>query len=100
MVSVELLQFETQNVPPQDGLNVQLTIDLFVQNLIEDQLNFIAEEFSPNSATIIVSEPNTGYVMGMANYPDFDLNHSGKAKMETMRNRAITDVLEPGLHLN
>ena len=92
----ELLQFETQNVPPQDGLNVQLTIDLFVQNLIEDQLHFIAEEFSPNSATIIVSEPNTGYVMGMANYPDFDLNHSGKAKMETMRNRAITDVLEPG----
>ena len=92
----ELLQFESQNVSPQDGLDVQLTIDLFVQNLIEDQLEALAEDFNPKSATIIVSEPNTGYILGMANYPDFDLNHSGKAKMENMRNRAITDVLEPG----
>ena len=92
----ELLQFETQNVMPQDGLDVQLTLDLFIQNLIEDQLKLVAEEFTPNSATIIVSEPNTGHILGMANYPDFDLNNSGKAKMETMRNRAITDVIEPG----
>ena len=36
----------------------------------------VAEEFTPNSATIIVSEPNTGHILGMANYPDFDLNNS------------------------
>jgi cell division protein FtsI/penicillin-binding protein 2 len=92
----ELLQFETQNVSPQDGLNVQLTLDLFIQNLIEEQITIIGEEYTPNSASIIVSEPNTGYILGMANYPDFDLNHSGKAKMDTMRNRAITDIIEPG----
>jgi len=92
----ELLQFETQNVSPQDGLNVQLTLDLFIQNLIEEQIAIIGEEYTPNSASIIVSEPNTGYILGMANYPDFDLNHSGKAKMDTMRNRAITDIIEPG----
>ena len=92
----ELLQFETQKVSPQDGLNVQLTLDLFIQNLIEEQIAIISEEYTPNSASIIVSEPNTGYILGMANYPDFDLNHSGKAKMDTMRNRAITDVIEPG----
>jgi len=92
----ELLQFETQNVSPQDGLNVQLTLDLFIQNLIEEQIKIIGEEYTPNSASIIVSEPNTGYILGMANYPDFDLNNSGKAKMSTMRNRAITDVIEPG----
>ena len=92
----ELLQFETQKVSSQDGLNVQLTLDLFIQNLIEEQIAIISEEYTPNSASIIVSEPNTGYILGMANYPDFDLNHSGKAKMDTMRNRAITDVIEPG----
>lgn len=92
----ELLQFETQKVSPQDGLNVQLTLDLFIQNLIEEQIAIISEEYTPNSASIIVSEPNTGYILGMANYPDFDLNHSGKAKMDTMRNRAITDIIEPG----
>jgi cell division protein FtsI/penicillin-binding protein 2 len=92
----ELLQFETENVSPQDGLNVQLTLDLFIQNLIEEQIAIIGEEYTPNSASIIVSEPNTGYILGMANYPDFDLNHSGKAKMDTMRNRAITDIIEPG----
>ena len=92
----ELLQFETQKVSPQDGLNVQLTLDLFIQNLIEEQIAIISEEYAPNSASIIVSEPNTGYILGMANYPDFDLNHSGKAKMDTMRNRAITDIIEPG----
>jgi cell division protein FtsI/penicillin-binding protein 2 len=92
----ELLQFETENVSPQDGLNVQLTLDLFIQNLIEEQIEIIGEEYTPNSASIIVSEPNTGYILGMANYPDFDLNHYGKAKMDTMRNRAITDIIEPG----
>jgi cell division protein FtsI/penicillin-binding protein 2 len=92
----ELLQFETQKVSPQDGLNVELTLDLFIQNLIEEQITIIAEEYTPNSVSIIVSEPNTGYILGMANYPDFDLNHSGKAKMETMRNRSITDIIEPG----
>jgi cell division protein FtsI/penicillin-binding protein 2 len=92
----ELLQFETQKVSPQDGLTVQLTLDLFIQNLIEEQIAIIEEEYTPNSASIIVSEPSTGYILAMANYPDFDLNHSGKAKMETMRNRAITDIIEPG----
>ena len=92
----ELLQFETQNVSPQDGLNVQLTLDLFIQNLVEEQINEIGEIYSPSSATIIVSEPNTGYILAMSNYPNFDLNSSGKAAIATMRNRAITDVMEPG----
>lgn len=92
----ELLQFESQNVSPEDGLGVQLTLDLFIQNLVEDKLRAIAEEYDPTSATIIVSEPNTGYILALSNYPDFDPNHAGKSEMDHLRNRAITDIMEPG----
>ena len=89
-------QFETQFVKPANGYNVQLTIDQFIQNLVEEEIDKVVEAYNPEAATVIVSEPGTGYVLGLANYPTFNLNESGKAEMAHMRNRAITDVLEPG----
>ena len=89
-------QFETQYVKPTDGYNVQLTIDQFIQNLVEEEIDKVVETYKPAAVSVIVSEPGTGYVLGLANYPTFNLNESGQAEMDHMRNRAITDVLEPG----
>lgn len=92
----ELAQFRTRDVPPQDGSDVVLTIDSVIQNMIERELDGIATKYSPHFATIIVSDPATGAILGLANYPSYDLNNYAKAPMEAQRNYAVTDVIEPG----
>ncbi|MGB0414786.1 MAG: peptidoglycan D,D-transpeptidase FtsI family protein [Coraliomargarita sp.] len=95
----ELAQFRDREVDPTDGLNVELTIDQMVQHLVEREIERVAEEYNPDSVSIIVSEPSSGALLAMGNYPTFDLNHFYDTKtypMEWRRNRALTDVFEPG----
>ncbi|HWA27653.1 MAG TPA: penicillin-binding protein 2 [Lacunisphaera sp.] len=92
----ELAQFRSREVPGQDGNDVVLTIDSVVQHIIENELRELATKFNPNFATIIVSEPHTGRILGMANWPSYDLNNYSKAPLEAQRNYAVTDIIEPG----
>ena len=95
----ELAQFRDREVEPTDGLNVELTIDQMVQHLVEREIERVAEEYNPDSVSIIVSEPGTGALLAMANYPTFDLNRffdTTAYPMDWRRNRALTDVFEPG----
>lgn len=92
----EMAQFRSREIPVQDGNDVVLTIDSVVQHMIEDELKDLAAKFSPNFATIIVSDPRTGAILGLANYPSFDLNNYNKAPLGADRNHAITDRIEPG----
>ena len=92
----ELGQFRSREVPPKDGLNVELSVDLRVQSEIEDQMKSIIDQYHPDGASIIVSDPKTGFILGMCNTPSFDPNQYSKYPMENLRNRAISDMLEPG----
>jgi len=97
--SRELAQFRTREVPASDGFNVSLTIDATIQRMAEDELAAIAAQYEPEKATIIVSDPQTGFILALANYPSFDLNRFGKlapADMGRMRNIAVADEYEPG----
>lgn len=92
----ELAQFRSREVDPQDGNDVVLTIDSVVQHILEEELRLIAGKFNPHFATIIATEVSTGRILGMASYPSFDLNNYSKAPLETQRNYAVTDIIEPG----
>lgn len=92
----ELAQFRTREVDPQDGHDVVLTIDSVIQNIIERELDVIAGKYNPKFATIIVSDPQTGAILGMANWPSYNLNEFFKAPLEVQRNNAVTDIVEPG----
>lgn len=95
----ELAQYRTREVPKVDGYNITLTLDMLVQDIIEQELALIAEKFTPVKASIIVSDPRTGFILGMANYPSFDLNAYNKVPKEEagrMRNAAVADIYEPG----
>jgi cell division protein FtsI (penicillin-binding protein 3) len=97
--SRELAQFRTRNVPAVDGFSVSLTIDATVQHIVEDELAKVAEQYDPEKATIIVSDPRTGFILALANYPSFDLNTFNKltrADQRRMRNVAVADEYEPG----
>ena len=92
----EQAQFQTREVPPVDGYDVMLSIDMSIQHMIEAELQLIAEKYAPEKATIIVSDARTGSILGLANYPTFNLNEFNKAPIDALRNFAVTDVLEPG----
>ncbi|WP_309397781.1 peptidoglycan D,D-transpeptidase FtsI family protein [Cerasicoccus maritimus] len=92
----ELIQFSTREVEPRDGLNVELTIDLNIQHYVEQQIAKVVEESTPKGVAVIVSEVATGQILAMANYPTFDPNEFWKSPIENLRNRAVTDIYEPG----
>ena len=92
----EMAQFRSREVPVKDGHDVVLTIDSVVQHIIENELKGIGAKYSPKFASIIVSDARTGRILGMANYPSFNLNEFSKAPLDMQRNRAVTDLIEPG----
>ncbi|HYP17429.1 MAG TPA: penicillin-binding protein 2 [Opitutus sp.] len=95
----EVAQFRTREVPASDGYSVVLSIDAAVQHMVEEELAHVAEKFRPQKATIIVSDPQTGFILALGNYPDFDLNAYNKIpkdQQHVMRNAAVADIYEPG----
>lgn len=92
----ELTVFREREVPPRDGLHVQLTLDLYIQSAIESILGQIVSDLNPDAASIIVSDPGSGEILGLANYPTFDPNRFWDFPLANQRNRVITDQFEPG----
>lgn len=92
----ELAQFRTRQVDPVDGFNVVLSTDIIIQHMVEEELEAIARKFNPKKATIIVSDAQTGFILAMGNYPNFNLNKYNTAPLAVQRNFAITDQLDPG----
>ncbi len=90
---VELRGLEQQS---QDGYNVNLTIDIGLQNIVEKELDAAVKKYSPETATAILMRPKTGEIVAMASRPYFDLNARVAAEPEQMKNRAIIDMIEPG----
>jgi cell division protein FtsI/penicillin-binding protein 2 len=91
----ELVALRDENVQPRDGLNVVLTIDSVVQNILETSLAKAMKEHTPRSITGVVIRPSTGEILAMATLPNYDPNQSSTITPDT-RNRCITDVMEPG----
>lgn len=95
----EVARFREREVEPSDGLNIELSIDQMVQHIVEAEIQRLSGEFKPKGISIIVSQPGTGAVLAMANYPSYDPNefyNTTKYPIANQRNRALTDVFEPG----
>jgi cell division protein FtsI/penicillin-binding protein 2 len=92
----EIVPYRGQERPPRDGYQVHLTVDLGLQNIVENEIDAAMQQYSPQKATIILMRPQTGEILAMANRPHFDLNLRSEAKPEQMKNRAIIDMMEPG----
>jgi len=92
----EIAALRSREVPATDGYSVQLTLDLVIQNIVEEEIDRIVSEYDPDGVCILVSDPASGAILGMGNYPTYDPNHFWDFPIENQRNRAITDVYEPG----
>ena len=92
----EIVLYRGQERAPRNGYQVHLTVDLNLQNIVENEIDSAMREYTPQKATINLMRPQTGEILAMANRPNFDLNLRADAKPEQMKNRAIIDMMEPG----
>lgn len=95
----EMADRRIRYIEPTDGQNVELTIDPMIQQAAEEELAKNCEAYRPEWGIAIVSEAKTGKLLALANWPTFDLNeynNPAKAPMASQKNRAVTDIYEPG----
>ena len=87
-------------IPAVDGCNVKLTIDVNIQQIVEDALKVLCLEQKPKTATAIVMNPNTGEIVAMSSKPSFDLNNPPRDNVQellsSVKNLSVVDVYEPG----
>jgi len=81
---------------PEPGENVVLTLDESIQYIAEKELEAAMKETHAAAGTVIVQNPHTGEVLALANRPTFNPNWSRGMKPEQLKNRAVSDVYEPG----
>ena len=82
--------------PAQDGENVRLTIDSQIQYLSYQALEKAVEHHAADSGGAVVIDIQTGEILSMVSYPSYDPNDRSARKGGLLRNRAVTDVFEPG----
>ncbi|WP_350343007.1 penicillin-binding transpeptidase domain-containing protein [Proteinivorax tanatarense] len=81
---------------PTHGLDLTLTIDHYIQHIVETEMKKTMSEFEPESVSVIVADPNTGEILAMANAPDFEPENFNNYPSSAWRNAAITNSFEPG----
>ena len=82
--------------PPDPGQNLVLTIDQTIQYIAERELQRGMEDTKAIAGTVIVQNPRTGEILALANRPTFNPNVFNSVPQESLKNRAISDVYEPG----
>lgn len=83
-------------VPPVDGKDVHLTIDSKIQYFAWQKLRDAVRAQHAKGGSVVVLDVQTGEVLALANYPSYDPDNRKTLSGEQLRNRALTDVYEPG----
>lgn len=93
---LEIMVYRGQEQLPQQGSDIRLTIDMGLQAIVEKEVEEAWKTYNPAGATAILADPKTGEILALACRPNFDPNKFNEANQDDMRNRAITDMYEPG----
>lgn len=81
---------------PEPGQNLVLTIDEDVQHIAEKELEAAMEKTHAEAGTVVIQNPKTGEILALANRPTFDPNNSRGLDPKSLKNRAVSDIYEPG----
>ena len=81
---------------PDPGENVVLTIDEKIQYIVEKELAQAMVDTGAQAASAVVQNPKTGEILALANYPTFNPNATRDIKPASLKNRAVSDIYEPG----
>lgn len=84
---------------PQQGKDIILTVDRFLQQLVERELDLAVKEHRARGGTIVVMDPNSGEILALATSPRLKfstLDLSDPEQLGLLKNSAVTDLYEPG----
>ena len=98
MISVDARKrwFASVEKEPESGNSVVLTIDQNIQYIAERELERGMEETRAIAGTAIVENPHTGEILALTNRPTFNPNIRKEIRNEALKDRAVSDVYEPG----
>jgi cell division protein FtsI (penicillin-binding protein 3) len=98
MISVDARKrwFASVEKEPESGNSVVLTIDQNIQYIAERELERGMEETHAIAGTVIVENPHTGEILALTNRPTFNPNIRKEIKNEALKDRAVSDIYEPG----
>ena len=82
--------------PPTAGASLELTIDQYLQPVVERELRAGVEENRAAAGSAVVMDPQTGEIVALASWPSFNPNAYRESARESQRNRAVQDLYEPG----
>lgn len=98
MISVDARRqwFASVEKEPESGNSLVLTIDQNIQYIAERELERGMEQTQAIAGTVIVENPHTGEILALTNRPTFNPNIRKEIKNEALKDRAVSDVYEPG----
>lgn len=82
--------------PAKDGKNLQLSLDLRLQYLTYQALKNAVNKHQASSGSAVIVDVETGEVLSMVSQPAFNPNNRQNLQTANLRNRAVTDLFEPG----
>ena len=88
--------FEEKKKEALDGMNVVLTLDSRMQEIVEHALERGVQKAGAKQGVALVVDPYTGDILAMANYPFYDPNTRDTEGKDAWKNQAVVKVYEPG----
>ncbi len=85
-----------ETVPPEDGKDLQLSIDSKVQFFAYQKLRDAIAKHQAKAGSVVVLDAQSGELLALANYPSYSPDKRVNLSGEQLRNRALTDTFEPG----
>ena len=82
--------------PPAQGHSLVLSIDKSIQYIADREVKAAVEKAQAKAGIAIVMESETGRILALSNYPQFNCNTYNRYEPDVWRNRAISDMFEPG----
>ncbi|PAT43858.1 peptidoglycan D,D-transpeptidase FtsI family protein [Vandammella animalimorsus] len=92
----QIVESVGDTVAPVDGQDVQLSIDSKVQFFASQKLAEQVAAHKAKAGSVVVLDARSGEILALANYPSFDPSARRNLTGDQLRNRALTDVFEPG----
>ncbi|MDD3679684.1 MAG: penicillin-binding transpeptidase domain-containing protein, partial [Candidatus Shapirobacteria bacterium] len=87
---------ELKKTEPKNGSNLKLFLNRKIQWAAEKHLRRGIDQYGALGGVVIVSDPNTGGILAMASYPNFDPNQYATTDQELFNNPAVSRIFEPG----
>jgi cell division protein FtsI/penicillin-binding protein 2 len=83
-------------IPPVSGATVYLTVDRGVQRIIEQELENAVVQYGAQGGSIVVLQPKSGAILGMASFPNYDPNEYGVSNEYLFADPVVSEQYEPG----